>query len=781
MNNIPIVRDVCLVGGGHSHALLLRRWAMEPIAGVRLTLVSSNVQTPYSGMLPGLIAGHYSVDDIHIDLLRLCSWAQVRFVEDTVTSIDLDNRQVNFSDRPGVSFDVLSLDTGSTPDLSVTGAAEHVTPVKPVSEFHARWRALQQRLNESEGSGTSIGVVGSGAGGFELVTAMRHRLRETTASCYWFLRSDDAISGRPERVGSLAIAAAEAAGIDVVRQFDVVSVAPGKLTAADGRSVSLTEIIWCTAASGPSWPAAAGLDTDKRGFVSTNRYLQSTSHPFVFATGDIGTQVQTPSNKAGVFAVRQAPVLFENIRRYLLSEKLKVYVPQKDFLSLMATGPKHAIASRGPLVVQGSWVWRWKNHIDQTFMDQFRDLPVRRMGASLAKLPDALNELHKPDNSFASNGLPGSSVSNSTGRAAHVDTAAMRCRGCGAKVGSDVLQRVLNDLATQYPQRQTLAQWSPAGDTAVVDLPSVRLVQSVDQINAIVDDPYLLGRIAALHAISDVITLDATVHSAQVLATLPDASERVVERDLRLLMRGVMSALVEEKCALIGGHTTQGADMSVGFVINASMLPNEPDTSDIEPVVLHVQSGDALVLTKPLGIGTLFSGLMQTIARGDDVSAAIDSMLKSNRQSAEILRSHGSVAMTDVTGFGLLGHLQRLLQGLRIGNKDSAVSRDAMVPGVTIALEQVPLFSGALALSRQGCRSSLWQQNSVAFTDVSVDSACDVASISLLVDPQTSGGLLAVVPLAAATDCLQALHASGFGQASLVGQIETDSTVRVVP
>ena len=778
MNHVPVVRDVCLVGGGHSHALLLRRWAMQPIAGVRLTLVSSNVNTPYSGMLPGLIAGHYCVDEIHIDLLRLCNWAQVRFVEDTVTSIDLDNRQVNFSDRPGISFDVLSLDTGSTPDLSVPGAASHVTPVKPVSEFYARWCALQQRLTESDSDSTSIGIVGSGAGGFELVTAMRHRLQGTAARCYWFLRGEDAISGRSERVGRLAIAAALAAGIEVVRQFDVVSVAPGKLTSADGRSFSLTEIIWCTAATGPAWPAAAGFDTDKRGFVSTNAHLQSTSHPFVFATGDIGTQVKTPSNKAGVFAVRQAPVLFENIRRYLLGEALKVYKPQKDFLSLMATGPKHGIASRGPLVVQGDWVWRWKDHIDQTFMNQFRDLPVLRMNASLAKLPDALV---KSDQLLATDGNSGSNPSGAMNEKAHANSSLMRCRGCGAKVGSDVLQRVLDDLALQHPQVQTLTQWSPAGDTAVVDLPSTHLVQSVDQINAIVDDPYLLGRIATLHAISDVVTLDATVHSAQVLLTLPEASEQVVERDLRLLMSGVLSALAEESCILIGGHTTQGSDMSVGLAINASVSIDKRGTTAASPAELRVRPGDALILTKPLGIGTLFAGLMQGVARGDDVSAAIDSMLKSNRVSAETLRSHGSVAMTDVTGFGLLGHLQRLLNGLRIHDGDPAADHNARMPGATIALTQVPVFKGALALNRQGCRSSLWQQNSVAFNDVILDAACDADALALLIDPQTSGGLLAAVQQAKAQDCIKALETSGVTGGWLVGHIDASATLRVTP
>jgi len=749
MNNAPIVRDICLVGGGHSHALLLRRWAMQPSAGIRLTLVSSAVLTPYSGMLPGLIAGHYAHDDIHIDLLRLCHWANVRFIENTITGIDLKQRHVVFNDRPALEFDVLSLDTGSTPDLSIPGARQYTVPVKPVSNFNERWQQVKQRLDTGHNAEFSIGVVGSGAGGFELVSAMQHQLRHTRARCYWFLRGDEAISGRPSKVGQHSIAAATAAGIEVVRQFDVIAVEPGQLKSRDGRSHTLDEIIWCTAATGPDWPTAAGLDVDTRGFVATNAFLQSTSHPFVFATGDVGTQIATPSSKAGVFAVRQAPILFKNLRNYLLGEALKPYKPQKDFLSLMATGPRHGIASRGPIVLQGNWVWRWKNYIDQTFMDRFRDLPRINMNTSLSVLPDALNEKNP--------GTP-------------------RCRGCGAKVGSETLQRVLDELIPHAANSNELSQWSPAGDTAVVDLPSQRLVQSVDQINAIIDDPYLLGRIAALHALSDVVTLNATPHSAQVLITLPEASAAITERDFRLMMNGLLSTLKIESCKLIGGHTSQGADMSIGLAINATIAATHAATyaathaathgaSDTTNAVPKVQTGDALILTKALGIGTLFAGLMQGKTHGADISKAISSMLKSNRPAATIFRQHGSTAMTDITGFGLLGHLDRLLTGVSAG--------------ATIALHNVPFLPGAQALSQVGCKSSLWTQNSIAYSNATIDEHCDPALVDLLVDPQTSGGLLAIVPQYAASECIKELKQGGFEDAAQIGDMDLSGSMQI--
>ena len=213
----PLVRDVVLVGGGHSHALLIRRWGMRPLPGVRLTLVSRDVLTPYSGMLPGLIAGHYTLEEVHVDLLRLCAWAGVRFVRAEMAAIDPERREIRFaadSSRPPLGWDLLSLDTGSTPDLSVPGAGEHSTPVKPVSAFHARWQEVLERVGAEP---LSIGVVGSGAGGFELIMAMRHALPLGRASCHWVMRGELPLAGRPVKVGERALATARRAGGDGAR------------------------------------------------------------------------------------------------------------------------------------------------------------------------------------------------------------------------------------------------------------------------------------------------------------------------------------------------------------------------------------------------------------------------------------------------------------------------------------------------------------------------------------------------------------------------------------
>ena len=664
MRSIPIVKDVVLVGGGHSHALLLRQWAMQPIPGVRITLISQAVLTPYSGMLPGLIAGHYTAADIHIDLARVCHWAGVRFIEAYVTGIDLQRNLVQLAYRPAVGFDVLSLDTGSTPDLSVPGAAQFTTPVKPVYAFYSRWMKIKARL-DTHAQHITLGVVGSGAGGFELIMAMRHALATDRCTCHWFLRGEHAIAGRPPRVGALALTAAEAAGVVVHRNFNVTEVQSKGLNSEDGRFVKIDEILWCAAASAPSWPARAGLETDERGFVATNRYLQSRSHPTVFATGDIGTQLDSPSDKAGVFAVRQAPVLFANIRRLLLSKNLKPFVPQRDFLSLMATGKKAAIASRGPFALSASWIWRWKDHIDQKFMDQFRCLSAMRPPKSVFQLPAAL--------------LKGTDLEPT-----EVNSETMRCAGCGAKVGAGILHDVLSEIAP-FQRTGVLSGVSQCDDSAVFEITDGALVQSVDQLSAIVEDPYVFGYIAAVHALSDVFTRKAVLHSAQAIVGVPFAADAIVRRDLHQLMSGAVAALNSEQCSLIGGHTAESSELQVGFVVNALLsVPPSLLSANSAPV----NAGDKLILTKPIGSGVLFAGFMQTRARGVDIHAAILSMKQSNRQAAELLFSHEVLLLTDVTGFGLLGHCHQLF---------SAISLKAHFD-----LNKIPVFDGVLELAERG-------------------------------------------------------------------------------
>lgn len=745
MNSVPVVSDVLLVGGGHSHVLLIRMWAMQPIPGVRLTLVSEKVNTPYSGMLPGLIAGHYKEDDVHVDLARLCSWANVRFIEQRLTAINLDSKFVTLSvSRPTLSFDVLSLDTGSTPELSVSGSEQFSVPVKPVHGFYSRWQQLQSRLKQHATGGQTdslalnVGVIGSGAGGFELIMSMRHALDTGVANCHWFIRGKRALKGRPEKVSALALKAAKDAGVIVHSSFDVIDVRHDSVQSRDGRNVSLDEIVWCAAARAPEWPSDAGLAVDQSGFVLTNAFLQSKTHEFVFATGDIGTQEATPSDKAGVFAVRQAPVLFQNIRRFLLNKKLKPYRPQTDFLSLMATGKKSAIGSRGPICVQGSWVWRIKDFIDQKFMNQFLLLPEMQSRHSLFKIPHALLE-------------------NSSVNAEDADGSHMRCRGCGGKVGASILDSVLQEI-NSVDAPGVVCGLADASDAAIFETTGKLVVQSVDQITALCDDPYVFGRIAAVHALSDILASGASAHSAQVLVSLPFADHRIVKRDLQQVMAGVVDALNEEGCALLGGHTAESSDLALGLVVNGFLA----STGEFGAVA---KPSDCLILTKPIGTGVLLAGMMKQMTKGCDVQNALNGMQQSNRAAANILYANDVVAVTDITGFGLLGHVQRLLKPLSVG--------------ATINAQKVPLLAGASALADRGVQSTLLAQNQQVLEQITYNDQVSSVWLNLLCDPQTSGGLLGIVPAAQSEGVLSNLRNQGCESAQIIGTISEQTSIQL--
>lgn len=378
-NNIPSFKEIVLAGGGHAHALLIRQWGMQPIPGVRLTLVSPDPNTPYSGMLPGLIAGHYSFEEMHIDLVRLCDWAGVQFICSEVTGLDPDRQTVSIKGEPQFEYDVLSINTGSTPDTSIAGVAEFAIPIKPISRFWQRWLQFKSILEQSDKQ-ASAAIVGGGAGSVEAILAMawsckNNPLISQAPTFHLVTQGKEILPGYPARVRHRAEQACRDLGITIQASFSVAQVTGNALVSRDERRLECEQVFWCTQAGAPAWPGASGLACTEEGFIAVNEYLQSSSHESVFAAGDIAYMSKSPRPKAGVYAVRQAPVLFNNLCNRLLQRPLQAYHPQDRFLSLLALGDRQATGNRGRLSVSGRWVWKWKDQIDRKFMSRFRDYP----------------------------------------------------------------------------------------------------------------------------------------------------------------------------------------------------------------------------------------------------------------------------------------------------------------------------------------------------------------------------------------------------------------------
>jgi selenide,water dikinase len=738
MSQTPVVKDVVLVGAGHAHVNVLRMFGMKPEPGVRLTLVTRQVHTPYSGMLPGMIAGHYTSDEAHIDTGPLCRFANARLYHSEVTGIDLEGRKIVCSNRPSVPYDVLSINIGSTPGLqSLPGVREKAVPVKPVDGFLARFEAARDRILAAEGR-ARVGVVGAGPGGVELMLALQHRLEREVASAgldtaglsfVIFTPSASVLPALPARTRHVFAELLERRGITVHAQNKVAAVERGAVRLENGRTVPLDEVFWTTRAEPAPWLEDTGLALDEDGFVRVGATLQSVSHADVFAAGDIAAIDGYALPKSGVYAVRSGGPLADNIRRLLLGLPLRPYRPQRGALYLISTGGRHAVGTRNGITFAGDWVWRWKDWIDRRFMDKFNVLPQMRAagGGQAVQLADkaALKE---------------------------ISAMAMRCGGCGAKVGASVLSRALGSIEPLKRDDVVVGLDAP-DDAAVVDTGGPKLaVQSVDYFRAIVDDPYVFGKIAANHALGDIFAMGAEPQSALAIATVPYGIEAKVEADLSAMMTGANEIMCEAGCALVGGHTSEGAELSLGFAVNGLIDRGKVlRKGGLEP-------GDALILTKPLGTGTLLAADMRGSAKARWVMGAIEHMIRSNRSAARILAEHGVRAVTDVTGFGLLGHLVEMVRASDV---------DA-----TLALEALPLLDGVAETMAMGIFSSLQPQNvrlRRAIRDF--EAVGRHPRYPVLFDPQTAGGLLASLPEDRAGACMTALCAAGYPAAAIIGRV----------
>lgn len=370
-------KSLLLIGGGHSHVEVIRRWGLAPEPDVAVTLISPDRHTPYSGMLPGYIAGHYSHADCHIDLDAVCAQAGVTRIGASVGAVDFAARIARCSHAPDQPFDVLSIDTGSTPVLApIPGAERHGIAVKPVAQFLEHWAQLREAARTAPRP-LQVVVVGAGAAGVEVVLAMQHRIAGDGGRAIFTLIGDGPtiLGVHPRSVQQRFMNILQHQGISVRLDTAVERVAPGALLLRGGERLAFDEVIWVTGAAAPAWPRASGLQTDAAGFIAVDTHLQSLSHPGVFATGDIASMRDTPRPKSGVYAVRQGPPLTENLRRALRGEPLVEYHPQARALALISAGDRYAVASYGPFALSGAWVWRWKDRIDSAFMRRYRAAP----------------------------------------------------------------------------------------------------------------------------------------------------------------------------------------------------------------------------------------------------------------------------------------------------------------------------------------------------------------------------------------------------------------------
>ncbi len=715
----PQIRDLVLIGGGHAHALVLRMWGMNPLPGTRITVINPDPVAPYTGMLPGLIAGHYRREDLMIDLVRLSRFAGARVILDRAIGIDRAARQVHLAGRPPLPYDLASIDVGITSDLpGLPGTADHAIAAKPLGRYARAWEAFVA----APPANPRVVILGAGLGGVELALASAHRLREVgqAGSVTLLDQAADFLPGLGPSARRLLKQQLQSAGVTLRLGVHTTELRKTDVLLHTGEEIGSDFTLTATGARPHDWLAGTGL-VQKDGFLITDATLL-TSDPLIFAAGDCAGIEGDPRPKAGVFAVRAAPILHANLRATLTGRPLRAFRPQSDHLKLVSLGGKAALAEKWGFALSGPRFWRLKDRIDRRFMARFADYPA-----------------------MAARAVPAEATA---GLAAHLAGRPL-CGGCGAKLGPGVLSSALEGLPA--PVRAEVCS-GPGDDAAVLSLGAGVQVLTTDHLRTFCNDPRLMARLAAIHALGDVWAMGATPQVALAQITLPPLGPELQSRMLAEVMEEAGEIFRAAGADVVGGHSTEGAELTIGFTATgvAGRVVNKGGALP----------GDALILTKPLGSGTILAAEMAlahvpTLLLGEVWAECIAEMSKAQGTAAAILAPVAH-AMTDVTGFGLAGHLLEMLEASGVA--------------AHLRLTDVPLMPGATELAVAGQGSSLQPAN-LAAVSWRMTAPRD-ERVALLTDPQTCGGLLASVPAGQVEAVLAALRAEGHG-AAVIGETIT--------
>lgn len=710
----PLTRDLVLIGGGHAHALVLRKWGMAPLPGARLTVINPGPTAPYTGMLPGHVAGHYDRDTLEIDLVRLCQFAGARLILSHATDINRSDHMISVEGRTAIAYDTASIDIGITAQMDMPGFTDHAVGAKPLDIYASRWRDFVAAV-KSGAAKPQVAIIGAGVAGCELSMAMAYSLKQAGVTpSVTVIEAGDSISGLGNKARKQMLYRMQQAGVALCFNSHIQCVTATHVVLENQKTIAASLTVGAAGAFPHKWLLKTDLPLID-GFIETTPDLRVNGDPDLFAVGDCAAMPFAPRPKAGVFAVRAADVLHHNLRATLTGRPLRAFKPQKNYLKLISLGGKSALAEKFGFAFSSPLLWRWKDHIDRKFMEKLNTLPSMPVLAIPGEIALGAREImqDKP-----------------------------LCGGCGAKVGGSILSAVLPSIRS-IPGPDVIQ--GAGDDAAILRQPGGGFqVLSTDHLRAIVQDPFEMARIAAVHALGDVWAMGAHPQSALSSIILPRMSPALQRRTLREITDAAQEIFLDSGAALIGGHTTMGAELTIGFTVTG--------TRQSMPItVAGAKSGDVLLLTRPIGSGVLMAASMMGLAQGRDVATVLATMqLPQTRQAAILQNAH---AMTDVTGFGLAGHVQAICTASRLR---------AEIRG-----GDVPFFQGARKLSDSGIGSSLLQSNIEYAPSTGI-------SDPLLFDPQTAGGLLAALPPNAAKDAIDALAKEGL-RGWVIGNLQEGS------
>lgn len=697
IEEIPITNDLVLIGGGHSHLSVLMKLSKRPINGNRITLITNEIDTPYSGMIPGYIEGIYSWRDSHIDLYRLCLKLNVRFIHAEVERVSAYEKEIYFKDRPKIKFDVLSINTGiQSNNREIKGAAKYCLPVKPISKLTNNF--LNKITNFK-----SIAFIGGGAGSVELALAIKKRFLNINQDIKITIITGKRglLSTFPQKTKLTSLKTLEKFKIDIIEYKRVLEVKPKQIILSDKSLLKIDKAILSTNSMTPKWLAKSDILLTKDNYILVNKSFQ-TNYKYVFASGDVIDFNNQNLKKAGVFAVRSGKPLAINIRKFILGKKLVEYKFNKNYLALIGTSKRSAIATKYNLTFNSRFFFYLKKYIDQNFIKKFSDFRIRKKFTLEALKTDVLNIFVKHKEKITD------------------ENDIMQCKGCAAKVPLNALKQALpKDIVS-------------TSEDAVSVPGHPELYQTVDMISSIITDPFLLGKIAANHSISDMVSVNSKITSAMMILQLPLSKTEINSRDLEQVLLGANEIFKTIDCPLIGGHTMIGKDKDP--IIGFSILGQKQKKIKIMKNRRKIKTKDLLILTEKIGSGLIFAGINNYLIDSYFQIDVIKQMIKGNLNFGKISNQLNILSMTDITGFGLANHLLNLIK------------RDNSKTGLTIYPNKIPLFEGVNECLNKDIKSSLFKSNyDIAQKDIIYKR--DKSKLdNILYDPQTVGGIAFIIP-----------------------------------
>ncbi len=754
-NSNPIQSELVLVGGGHANIQVLKSFAMRPIDGLRISLISDVLSAPYSGMLPGFIAGEYDFQEIHINLLHLCNYSGARFIQTKIMSVDTKERVIYCENRPNINYDLISINTGITSDFGkIDGAEKHAIAVKPISHFLKKIAIVEKTITSSE---QSIVIIGSGAAGIELAFAFRKKFYKNK------IIPKITIIGSAERFFPelpflchlSLLKKCTAADIKVRFGYPVIKVSEKMITLASGIKVPTDCSLIVTGAQPSNWLNSSSICLTHDGYIEVNNTFRSVSDERVFATGDIAKMRHQPRPRSGVFAVRAGPVLAKNLRLTLDKSPLKAVSQQSYHLSLIMVDNNTVMAIWGKFFVSSKWLWPIKKWIDRRFISKFTKLPKMDEG-NHRSIFLSKNELVAENDPLLEK---------------------VFCTGCGSKTEARTLDSVLPEAievaANLGGDRTYLPIVNTFSDANEFFIKSPMenghaLIQTVDTISQMISDPFIFGRVSALHALSDLVVSNAIPLTALSIVNIERAKKNIQKSDLINMLAGAMLEFSKAKIKMIGGHTSQSTENSLGFALTGIARSNFNQRGDDR---LHKKKPNAfsIILTKPLGIGLILAANMRNLASEKNYQDCIEIMLQSNLKAADFLWKNGAVAMTDVTGFGLARHIENLTKVLE-NQFETKIAAE-------LNFDEIPLIPGVVRiLEETSVRATLNSSNKKAVRHLNRFKYQQIPLSDILFDPQTSGGVLAIVPTTGAKKICNILKRDIAPLSNIIGNIKFHET-----